>query len=95
MIELVEPIKIPIEDSLDLHTFKPSETASLLEEYFNECLKKEIFSVKVIHGKGKGVLRKTVLSFLDKSPVVKSYKKGDFYNSGNWGAVIVELKNIL
>ena len=64
----MEPIQIPIEDVLDLHTFRPKDIADLLENYFDECIKADIFSVRVIHGKGKGVLRERVYSLLRRHP---------------------------
>jgi len=44
----MEPIRIPIDDVLDLHTFRPQDIANLLADYFDECLKAGIFSVRVI-----------------------------------------------
>jgi DNA-nicking Smr family endonuclease len=84
-------IQIPIEDTIDLHTFLPKEVPSLLEEYLSECVKANIFEVRIIHGKGKGFLREKVHSFLRKSPLVESFRLGD-YGSGEWGATIVILR---
>ncbi|MBW2196172.1 MAG: Smr/MutS family protein, partial [Deltaproteobacteria bacterium] len=50
-----EAIRVPIEDVLDLHTFQAKEVPGLLEEYIDACLKEDIFSVRIIHGKGQGV----------------------------------------
>lgn len=63
-------VRIPIEDWIDLHTFSPKEIPSLLEDYLEECRKKGFQDVRIIHGKGKGVQRKIVHSFLEKSPLV-------------------------
>ena len=87
----MEPIQIPIEDVLDLHTFRPKDIADLLENYFDECLKADIFSVRVIHGKGKGIQKRQVHRILQKSPQVKSFKDAP-PEAGGWGATIVELK---
>ena len=87
----MEPIQIPIEDVLDLHTFRPQEIADLLENYFDECIKAGIFSVRVIHGKGKGIQKKQVHRILQKNPVVKSFKDAP-PEAGGWGATLVELK---
>ncbi len=64
----MEPIRIPIEDVLDLHTFRPQDIADLLEDYFDECIKAGIQSVRVIHGKGKGIQKRQVHRILQKSP---------------------------
>ena len=87
----MEPIQIPIEDVLDLHTFRPQDIADLLENYFDECLKADIFSVRVIHGKGKGVQKKQVQRILQKNPRVKGFKDAP-PEAGGWGATLVELK---
>jgi DNA-nicking Smr family endonuclease len=87
----MESIQIPIEDVLDLHTFQPKDIADLLENYFDECLKAEIFSVRVIHGKGKGIQKRQVHRILQKNPQVKSFKDAP-PEAGGWGATLVELK---
>ena len=69
-------IKLEITDTLDLHTFQPKDVKSLVNEYINECLKKNIYSVRKIHGKGKGILRDIVHNALEKNKAVKSYKLG-------------------
>ena len=86
----MEPIQIPIEDVLDLHTFRPQDIADLLENYFDECIKAGILSVRVIHGKGKGIQKKQVHRILQKNPQVKSFKDAP-PEAGGWGATLVEL----
>ena len=85
-------VRIPIEDWIDLHTFSPKEIPSLLEEYLLECQKKGFREVRIIHGKGKGVQRSIVHSFLKKSPLVESFKPAP-PEAGAWGATIVLLRN--
>ena len=84
-------VKIPIEDWIDLHTFSPKEISSLLEEYLLECKKKGFKEVRIIHGKGKGVQRSIVYSFLKKSPIVESFQQAP-PEAGAWGATLVYLK---
>ena len=87
----MEPIELPIEDELDLHTFHPKDIPDLLPDYFAACKEKGIFSIRVIHGKGKGILKKRVHEILAKSPLVESFKDSPA-EAGSWGATIVELK---
>ncbi len=94
LVETMEPVEIPIEDVLDLHTFRPKEIPDLLSDYFTACIHSGIFSVRVIHGKGKGILKKRVHEFIKKSPMVKSFKCAP-PEAGGWGATIVELKKDL
>jgi DNA-nicking Smr family endonuclease len=86
-----DPIRIPIEDSIDLHTFSPKEIPSLLEEYVGQCIKAGIYEVRIIHGKGTGYQRKRVHSFLSKSPLVRSFSAAP-PTSGGWGATIALLR---
>ncbi len=87
----MEPVKIPIEDVLDLHTFHPRDVPDLLEDYFCECIKAGIYSVRIIHGKGKGIQKRQVQRILQKNPRVKSFKDAP-PEAGGWGATLVELK---
>ena len=85
-----ELIEQPIDGILDLHTFQPKEAASVVGEYLLACREKGILEVKIIHGKGKGVLLRTVHALLEKHPFVLNFKL-DSEGSG-WGATIVYLK---
>jgi DNA-nicking Smr family endonuclease len=85
-----EYIEQPIDGVLDLHTFQPKEAASVVDEYLRVCHEKEILEVKIIHGKGKGVLLRTVHALLEKHPLVSKFKL-DSEGSG-WGATLVYLK---
>jgi len=86
-----EPVEIPINGTLDLHTFNPREVKELLPHYLEACKEMGILEVRIIHGKGTGVLGKTVHAILDRLPGVASYKLagGD---AGGWGATLVKLK---
>ncbi len=85
-----EPVEIPIDGTLDLHTFAPGDVSSLVEEYLWACLKKGIYEVRIIHGKGKGVLRRIVHAQLEKHPNVLDFSL-DSGPSG-WGATVVHLR---
>jgi DNA-nicking Smr family endonuclease len=86
----MEPVKIPIEDSIDLHTFQPRDIPDLLEDYLAECLKAGLYSVRIIHGKGKGVQKRRVQGLLQNNPLVSSFKDAP-PQAGGWGATLVEL----
>ena len=82
---------MPIEDILDLHTFKPDEVPDLLVDYFSACIDAGIYSVRIVHGKGRGILKKRVQGLLEKNPLVASYRNAPI-QAGSWGATLVELK---
>jgi len=84
------PAQFPINGTLDLHTFKPNEVKELIPDYIDACLKKNIFQIRIIHGKGSGTLRKMVHSILDKHADVLCYGQDNI--TGGWGVTIVDLK---
>ena len=86
-----EPIQLPMDGILDLHYFKPGDVKELVPEYIDACLDNDITSIRIIHGKGKGVLRRIVHSILENNPSVKSYRLAD--DRSGWGATLVELYN--
>jgi len=85
-----EVVELPIDGVLDLHTFQPREVKELVPNYLAECRQREILEVRIIHGKGKGVLRDIVHSCLDKLGYVKNYRLAG-HGSGGWGATAVDL----
>jgi len=87
----MEPVELPIDGVLDLHTFDPREVKELVVDYLAESRKRGILEVRIIHGKGTGTLRRTVESVLDKRPEVSSYRLADAAG-GSWGATLVFLK---
>ena len=87
----METIIMPIEDILDLHTFSPREVPQLLDDYFAACIENGLFSIRVIHGKGSGALKKKVQSLLSKHPLVVHFTDAP-PDAGGWGATLVELK---
>ena len=66
--------ELPIEDSIDLHTFQPREIEIVVEEYLFQDLKRGFNEVRIIHGRGIGVQREIVQSILKKHPDVVSFR---------------------
>ncbi len=89
--EFSDPVELPIDGVLDLHTFSPRDVKELLPAYFEECLARDILQVRVIHGKGTGALRELVHAQLRKIPMVSSFQLAG-ESGGGWGSTIVELK---
>lgn len=86
-----DPVVFPIEDSIDLHTFRPREVPDLLADYLEAAWEKGFREVRIIHGKGTGTLARMVHRILQKHPLVKSFSLAP-PERGGWGATTVVLK---
>jgi DNA-nicking Smr family endonuclease len=86
-----EPIELPIDGVLDLHTFHPREVKDLVPDYLAECRERGILEVRIIHGKGTGSLRRTVHAILARLPEVISFSLA-MEDGGGWGATVVSLQ---
>ena len=87
----MSPVRIPITDVLDLHTFHPRDLPLLIEDYIEECVRLGFRSVRIVHGKGSGVQKRRVQAALGRNPHVRTF--GDApAEAGGWGATVVELK---
>jgi DNA-nicking Smr family endonuclease len=86
-----EPVRLPIEDFLDLHAFAPKEIVSVIEEYLWQCRQAGIPEVRLIHGKGTGAQRGIIRRLLTNHPGVLSFADAP-PQAGGWGATIVRLQ---
>jgi dsDNA-specific endonuclease/ATPase MutS2 len=83
--------RVPVEDSLDLHSFLPQDVPSVVSEYLDEALRHGFREVRIIHGKGKGVRRAEVRRLLQGDSRVAGASDAP-PERGGFGATVVELK---
>lgn len=89
--EADDPVEVPVEDAIDLHSFLPSETASVVAEYLAAAAGRGFREVRVIHGRGTGAQRRTVRAVLSRSPLVEAFRDAP-PERGGWGATVVLLR---
>ena len=67
------------------------EALSELDKYLDDAYLAHLPSVRIVHGKGTGALRKAVQGYLRKNRVIKSFRPGEF-GEGDAGVTIAEFK---
>jgi DNA-nicking Smr family endonuclease len=86
-----DPVHLPIEDALDLHSFRPADVRSVVEEYLLAAHARGFREVRLIHGRGIGVQRAMVQSLLATHPLVLRFADAP-EDRGGRGATLVLLR---
>jgi DNA mismatch repair protein MutS2 len=82
--------KHEINPELDLHAMTVDEAIPLVQDYVDEAFRAGMKEVRIVHGKGTGILRQAVMRELKKHPLVKSFRTGGRFE-GSTGATVVNL----
>jgi DNA-nicking Smr family endonuclease len=86
-----EPVVVvPIEESIDLHVFHPSEILAVVDAYLEAARERGYREVRLIHGRGKGVQRARVQQSLAADLRVERFADAP-HDRGGWGATLVWL----
>lgn len=80
-----------ISTEISLRHMHVEEALYELDKYINDALIANLTTIRIVHGKGEGILRKAVHEYLKNNPHVKSYRLGN-YGEGDLGVTIAELK---
>ena len=84
-----EPVAVPIEDAIDLHSFAPRDVISVVDEYLHAARQAGFTDVRLIHGRGKGVQRADIQRLLRDHPLVERYWDAP---DSHLGATLVRLR---
>jgi DNA-nicking Smr family endonuclease len=87
----LEPVPLPLDGVLDLHTFRPQDAGAVTSDYLDECCRQGVRRVRIVHGKGIGNLRRTVEAVLRRHPAVAGFRTAP-EGLGGWGAMLVDLQ---
>jgi DNA-nicking Smr family endonuclease len=87
-----EPVELPVDGVLDLHSFRPAEVADVVREYLEAAWERGIRELRFIHGKGIGVQRQTVRTLLARDARVEAFGDAPL-EAGGWGATWVRLRS--
>jgi len=84
-----EIISINFENELDLHHFHPKDVKLLLLDFIGMAREKGKKSVRIVHGKGKSVIKGITIRELKKNKNIVSFHD----EPGNWGATIAIIRH--
>jgi DNA-nicking Smr family endonuclease len=84
-----QPVVIPIDDAIDLHSFAPQDIASVVDEYLHAAADAGFSEVRLIHGRGKGVQRADIQRRLRQHPLVDGFWDAP---ESHLGATVVRLR---
>jgi DNA-nicking Smr family endonuclease len=80
---------VPIDGELDLHAFAPADVTSVVEEYVHAAAAAGLSEVRIVHGRGRGVLRGLVQAALERHPSVLEFCDD---TASHFGATIARLR---
>ena len=84
-----DPVRVPIEDAIDLHSFAPRDVISVVDEYLHAARQAGFAEVRLIHGRGKGVQRADIQRLLRSHALVDAYRDAP---DSHLGATLVRLR---
>lgn len=85
-------IELELDDTLDLHAFHPKDADRATSAFLTEAASRGLVVVRIVHGKGIGVMREMVRRLLSESELVESFKDAEEF-SGARGATIAKLRH--
>jgi DNA-nicking Smr family endonuclease len=84
-------VELPLDGVLDLHAFAPRDVSDLVPTWLDACKDNGLFELRIIHGKGRGVLRRSVHAILERRDDVARFALAP-EDRGGWGATLITLK---
>ena len=86
-----QPVQIPIEESIDLHSFAPRDVVNVVDDYLHAAHEAGFREVRLIHGRGRGVQRAAVQRLLRGHALVERYWDAP---ESHLGATVVVLNHV-
>jgi DNA-nicking Smr family endonuclease len=80
-----------IQDGVDLHGLTRDQAAAMVVEFLNHCLARGVRCVRIVHGKGLGILKAKLKKWLPQREEVLAFCQAPA-NDGGSGALLVLLK---
>ena len=88
--EAADAFVLPVTGELDLHAFAPRDAVNVVDDYLDECRRRGVLEVRIVHGRGQGVRRAEVRRTLAQRADVRDFRDAP-PAAGGWGATLVSL----
>jgi len=80
-----------IRDEIDVRGMRAEDAVAAVDKYLSDAVMSGLHLVRIIHGKGTGVLRQVIARHLKGHNLVKDFRLGR-WNEGDTGVTIVEMQ---
>lgn len=84
-----ETFFIELDNEIDLHHFHPRDVKLLLPDFIEDAKGRHVGEIRIIHGKGRSVIKSIVYGILEKSDDVAEFHD----DAHNWGVTIAVLRD--
>ena len=81
-----------VQDGVDLHGMTRTQASAVVVEFLEQCLTRGLRCVRIVHGKGLGILKAKLGKWLPQREEVLAYCQAPA-NDGGSGALLVLLKS--
>lgn len=61
------------DNELDLHGFRPQDLSAIVKEFLEDCRRRRVVEARIIHGRGRAQLARSVHSLLARLPGIQCY----------------------
>jgi DNA mismatch repair protein MutS2 len=83
--------RLNFKSDIDVRGFRTNEALETVQDLIDEAAMIGISRVRILHGKGNGILRHEIRNFLKTMPYVKSYAD-EHVDFGGTGITLVEIE---
>jgi DNA mismatch repair protein MutS2 len=82
---------LTISDQIDLRGARVEDAIDDLGKYIDDAMLANLNTIRILHGKGTGILRDAIREYLQKLPYIQSFRDGELHEGG-WGITVVKLR---
>jgi DNA-nicking Smr family endonuclease len=83
---------LPIEARCDLHGMNVEQARRAVDSFLKDCVTRGLCKVLIIHGKGSGILRESILSYLEGHPLAGQRETASLVEGGRGALVLMVRK---